>query len=244
MITSGGIITSEAIGTAVMIFLGLATSLQGWSRGHGAGAGAAGWALAVFTGASIADSSGAHLNPAITVAQALASRVDWSAVPAYLIGEALGAMAGGLLAACVFRLQIEDGRGDSRLVGLFATLPERESPGRNVLTEALATSVLVTFVLTSPGSSVEDGVYHFGNEGLGYAAVALVIFVLTIGAGGPTSAAMNPFRDLGPRLVYTVLFRRPSWPSARWDYAWVPTVGPLLGSGVGAALSLALRSVA
>ncbi|WP_374211154.1 aquaporin [Curtobacterium sp. GC_Cur_1] len=88
--------------------------------------------------------------------------------------------------------------------------------------------------------SAKPMVYRFGNEGLGYAAVAMVIFVLTIGAGGPTSAAMNPFRDLGPRVIYTIIYRGSGMPSARWDYAWVPIAGPLIGSGLGVIASLLL----
>jgi glycerol uptake facilitator protein len=242
VISHTGIFLSETLGTGIMIFLGLSTSMQGWFRRQGAAAGAAGWALAVFTGASVADASGAHLNPAITLAQALAGRVDWVDVPAYLAGEGTGTLVGAVLAAFVFHHDVLGERNNDHLVGLFATLPLRPGHVRNVTTEALASGVLVAFVLCSPSASVHDGVYHFGNEGLGYAAVAMVIFVLTIGAGGPTSAAMNPFRDLGPRVVYTIIYRGSGMPSARWDYAWVPIAGPLIGSGLGVMASLLLSA--
>lgn len=242
VISDSGIFVSEAFGTGIMIFLGMSTSMQGWFRRQGPAAGAAGWALAVFTGASVADASGAHLNPVITLAQALTGRVDWGDVPAYLAGEGVGALVGTVLAAFVFHHDVLADRDNDRLVGLFATLPLRRGHVRNLTTEALATGVLVAFVLCSPSASVHDGVYHFGNEGLGYAAVAMVIFVLTIGAGGPTSAAMNPFRDLGPRLVYALVYRGDTMPSARWDYAWVPVAGPVVGSGLGVLVSVALSA--
>ena len=232
------IFVSEITGTTVMIFLGLAVTIVTGARRLSPVAGAAGWAAAVFLGASLSDSSGAHMNPAITLAQVLSGRSDLALVPAYLGAQFAGAVLGALLASVVFWPTIRANEHKTTTLGWFATTSRDTAVWRSILTECLATTVLVMWVLNPPQPVVEDGVYNFGNSGLGYAGIAIVIFVLSLGAGSPTGAALNPVRDLGPRIVYTVLLR--SHGPANWSYAVVPVVGPTAGALLAVAVSSAL----
>jgi len=232
------IFVSEITGTTVMIFLGLAVTIVGGARGMSPIAGAAGWAAAVFLGASLSDSSGAHMNPVITLAQVLSGRANWSLVPVYLSAQFAGAIVGALLAVVILWPTIRANADTTTTLGWFATASRNTKVWRSILTECLATAVLVLWVLNPPQPVVEDGVYNFGNSGLGYAGIAIVIFVLSLGAGSPTGAALNPVRDLGPRVVYTLLLR--SHGPANWSYAVVPIVGPVLGGLLAVAVSSAL----
>lgn len=243
MLTPTAVLISEGIGTALMIFLGVAVSISASLRGSSSVVGAAGWACAVFAGASVADASGAHLNPVVTLSQALTARVEWGLVPAYLAGEVAGALIGALLATAAFWTALQRSRDRGDLVTWFATSAPDTPRIQAAVVECLATAALIMWILNPPTPTIEDGTFNFGNTALGYAGIAFVIFVLSLGAGSTTGAALNPVRDLGPRVVYAVLFRSRGFAPAQWGYALVPVIGPLAGGLLAVPITFALELV-
>jgi glycerol uptake facilitator protein len=232
------IVVWEFLGTAALILLGVgvvATSVLPRTASDGDRASwvliAIGWGVAVFVGASIADASSGHINPAVTLGLAIAGKVAWSLVPFYLVGQFLGGFVGAVLAWLVYKLQFDANEDNSASLGIFATDPPIRRPLWNLVTETVATFVLVLFLLVAP---------YTGPAIYGGAAVV----VLGIGAslGGPTGYAINPARDLAPRLAYTVL-PIPGKGTARWSYAWVPLVGPLAGGALAGLVKLVLPAV-
>ena len=188
-----------------------------------------GWGLAVFIGASVAAPSGAHLNPAVTLGLLSADKLDWDKVPAYLLGEMVGAFLGAVLCWLAYKLQF-DTHDEPRLTrGIFSTGPMVRNYPWNLVTEIIGTFVLVFWILLSPGvTSGTGGLPQFGNAALGYAAVAFVVIGIGNSLGGPTGYAINPARDLGPRIAYAILPIKGKG-SPDWGYSWVPVVGPIVG---------------
>ncbi|MFD1831565.1 MIP/aquaporin family protein [Streptomyces desertarenae] len=243
--SSSDIFLGETIGTAVLILLGggvcAAVTLK---RSKAVGAGwvaiTFGWGFAVLTAAYIAlGLSGAHLNPAVTVGIAVQSG-EWGDVPLYFAGQLLGAMAGAVLVwICYyghFTAHLTDheatggsGAADGRrpggpgpVLGVFSTAPEIRHPVQNLATETVATAVLVLAILTQ---GLTEGL---ALSGTGVLITALVVVGLGLSLGGPTGYAINPARDLGPRIVHALL-PLPNKGGSDWGYAWVPVAGPLLG---------------
>ncbi|MDQ3402598.1 MAG: aquaporin family protein [Actinomycetota bacterium] len=241
----GEIVLWELMGTAALILLGcgvVANTVLNKSLGYQGGwlLITFGWGFAVFVGASIAAPSGAHLNPAVTLGLAAGDKLDWSNVPPYLIGQLVGAFIGAVLCWVTYKLQFDTNEDNTGTVGVFATGPTVPNYVWNFTTEVIATFVLVFWVLTSPTTKMgEGGVPDFGNSALGYAAVAFVVIGIGSSLGGPTGYAINPARDLGPRLAYAVLPIRGKGP-ANWNYAWVPIAGPVVGGVLAGLLSLVL----
>jgi glycerol uptake facilitator protein len=180
-----------------------------------------GWGFAVFIGATIASPSGAHINPAVTVGLAVSGQLSWSLVPVYFAGQIVGAFIGAVLCWAAYKLQFDTNDDNSGTVGVFSTGPTVRNYAWNVVTEVIGTFVLVFWILLS----AQDGT----NKALGYAAVAFVVIGIGNSLGGPTGYAINPVRDLGPRLAYAILPIKGKG-SANWSYAWVPVVAPLIGA--------------
>nr|WP_239064138.1 MULTISPECIES: MIP/aquaporin family protein [unclassified Streptomyces] len=213
-----------------------------------------GWGFAVMTAVYIAGPlSGAHLNPAVTVALAIKDG-DWSNVPVYFAGEFLGAMIGATLVWMAyygqFQVHLTDKeivggpgaqattakavqaqeKGAGPVLGVFSTGPEIRNPVQNLATEIIGTMVLLLAVLT-------QGLNDEGN-GLGVLGgliTALVVVSIGLSLGGPTGYAINPARDLGPRIVHALL-PLPNKGGSDWSYAWVPVVGPLIGGALAAGI--------
>ncbi|OLR90484.1 MIP/aquaporin family protein [Actinokineospora bangkokensis] len=231
----GEIVLWEFLGTAALTLLGCGVVANTVLRSSlGAGGGwllvNMGWGMAVFVGASIAAPTGAHLNPAVTIGLLTAGKLPAGDVPAYLIGELAGAFLGAVLCWVAYKLQFDDHDEPGNTLGIFATGPTVRNLPWNVATEVIGTFVLILWVLLSPGAKVgEEGVPNFGNSALGYAAVMFVVIGIGNSLGGPTGYAINPARDLGPRLAYAVLPIRGKG-GADWGYSWVPVVGPLVGA--------------
>ena len=186
-----------------------------------------GWAIGVFVGVfSAAGLSKAHLNPAVTIAFAAAGELPWSIVPAYLAAQFVGAMVGTTIVWIAYHqhfLQTPD--GDSKLAA-FSTSPAIRAPFYNLITEAVGTFVLVfaVFRLASPSSSL---------GALDALPVGLLVLGIGLSLGGPTGYAINPARDLGPRIVHFLLPMKQKRDSD-WSYSWIPVVGPILGGLIAA----------
>ncbi|MFD5316559.1 MIP/aquaporin family protein [Streptomyces sp. NPDC127098] len=242
---AGSIFLWELLGTSVLILLGtgvVANHVLRRTNGNGGGPLFIniGWGFAVFAGASVAAPSGAHLNPALTLSLAVADRTEWADVPVYLVAQLLGGVLGALLCWATYKLQFDDHPEPGGTLGIFATAPQIPDRLWNVVSEAVGTFVLVAFVLFSPVfRATEDGIPDFGNSALGYAGVAFVVIVIGTSLGGPTGYAINPARDLGPRIAYAFLMPIKGKGAAQWGYSWVPVVGPIAGGLLAALLFLA-----
>jgi len=239
----------ELLGTAVLILLGngvVANVVLRKNNGHNAGTLfiTFGWAFGVFAGASIAAPSGAHLNPAVTLGLAIAGQTPWSQVPIYIAGQLVGAIAGAVLCWAAYKLQFDDHPEPENTLGIFSTAPQIRNKAWNLVTEIIGTFVLVGWILLSPvAKAPTDGVPDFGNSALGYAGVAFVVLVIGISLGGPTGYAINPARDLGPRIAYAFLLPIKGKANPDWGYSWVPVIGPLAGGALAAALYLAVHNL-
>lgn len=230
----GEIFLWEMLGTAALILLGagvVANVVLKKTLGTGGGwlLINIGWGFAVFIGASIANPSGAHINPAVTLGLVAAGKVEWGDVPAYLLGQMVGAILGAVLAWLTYKLQFDTHDEPENTRGIFCTGPTVPNYLWNTITEVVATFALVFWILLSPGAAAgPDGVPTFGNSALGYAAVAFVVIGIGASLGGPTGYAINPARDLGPRIAYALLPIKGKG-SPEWNYSWVPVVGPIVG---------------
>ena len=186
-----------------------------------------GWAAGVFTGVSIsAPYSGAHLNPAVTLALVIAHKFSPSLMPEYILAQTLGAMFGAFLVWLAYKKHFditED--GDSKLA-IFCTSPNIRSYWYNVLTEAIGTFVLAFAVLYMAVPEVVLG-------SINALPVAIVVLGLGLSMGGPTGYAINPARDLGPRIMHYLL-PIPLKRDSDWKYSWVPILGPMLGAAIAA----------
>ncbi|WP_435061338.1 MIP/aquaporin family protein [Amycolatopsis thermoflava] len=244
-----GIFIWELLGTGTLILLGngvVANVVLRKNLGNNAGFLfiTFGWAFGVFTGASIAAPSGAHLNPAVTLGLAIADKTPWEDVPIYMAGQLVGAIVGAVLCWATYKLQFDDHPEPENTLGIFSTGPQIRSYGWNLVTEVIGTFVLVAWILLSPTASAgEGGVPEFGNSALGYAGVSFVVLVVGISLGGPTGYAINPARDLGPRIAYAFLLPIRGKRDGDWGYSWVPVLGPLAGGALAALLYLAVHNL-
>jgi glycerol uptake facilitator protein len=224
----------ELIGTAILILFGAgvcaAVTLR-FSKAKAAGwvVIAFGWGFGVLAGAyTAAPLSGGHLNPAVTLGIAIDTGV-WSQVWVYVLGQMAGAMTGAVLAWLVYYAQFDANREKKTALptlGIFSTIPEVRNPVANLVTEAVATFALVLPVLAF---GLTRGLGSSGTQTL---IVAFLVVGIGLSLGGPTGYAINPARDLGPRLVHAVL-PIPNKGTSDWGYAWVPVVGPLVGGALG-----------
>lgn len=237
-------LAAELLGTAVLILLGggvVANMSLRKTKGEGEPSWlviTTAWGLAVFVAVAMVGSfSGAHLNPAVTLGLALAGKFDWSQVAAYSLAQLGGAVLG---AATVYLCYLDHYRAtedEAAVRGTFCTSPAIRNLPNNLWNEAVGTFVLVLGVLLLAEPVLSLGGVEATDFGLGpldALPVGLIVWVIGLGLGGTTGYAINPARDLGPRIVFALIPRR-SKASSDWGYAWVPVVGPLLG-GVAAAL--------
>lgn len=246
--SAGAIFIWELLGTAVLILLGngvVANHVLRKNNGHNAGTLfiTFGWAFGVFAGASIAAPSGAHLNPAVTLGLAMAGKTPWSDVPYYILGQMVGAILGAVLCWAVYKLQFDDHPEPAETLGIFSTAPQIPNKVWNLVTEIIGTFVLVAWILLSPVYATSGGTPNFGNSALGYAGVSFVVLVIGISLGGPTGYAINPARDLGPRIAYSFILPIKNKRDGNWGYSWIPVLGPLVGGAIAALLYLAVHNL-
>jgi len=222
----------EFIGTALLVLLGngvVANVLLNNTKGHNSGliVIAFGWAMAVFVGVfSVAAISGAHLNPAVTVALAVAGKFEWARVPGYILSQMLGGMMGALLVWVIYRKHYETTDCADLKLATFCTGPAIRSLPGNLLSEVLATFVLMFAILSMVAPKMSLGA-------MDALPVALLVLGIGVSLGGTTGYAMSPARDLAPRIMHALL-PIPGKGSSDWGYAWVPVVGSLLGATLAA----------
>ena len=237
----------EFIGTMVLILLGdgvcAATSLNS-SKAKGAGwiVITMGWGFAVMVGVFISGSiSGAHLNPVVSLACAMTGSMEWSLVPGYVLAQMLGGFAGAVLVWMFYKDHYDaTPDGDTKL-GTFCTMPAIDGhKWRNFFCEAVGTWLLVFVILVfgfhdnTPMLALEDGAHlHIGVGELGALPVTFLIMAIGMSLGGATGYAINPARDLAPRIAHAILPIKDKRDSG-WHYAWVPVAGPVAGACVAA----------
>jgi glycerol uptake facilitator protein len=231
---------AEIIGTMLLIILGdgvVANVLLKQSKGQGGGwiVITAGWGFAVAVAVySVGWISGGHLNPAVTIALATIGHGEfpWANVPAYIAAQMIGAFLGAVVVWLAYLPHWGITEDKAAVRGVFCTAPAIRKPMANLITEIIGTFVLVVGVLAIPSVNNLDPKTGF-STGLGPLLVGFLVWSIGLSLGGPTGYAINPARDLGPRLAHAVLPIRGKADSD-WSYAWVPIIGPIIGGVAGA----------
>lgn len=231
--SNGDVFLGEVIGTAILILFGagvVAAVVLNYSKAKDAGwvVIAFGWGFGVLAGAyTAAPLSGGHLNPAVTIGIAVDTG-DWDQVPVYIAGQMAGAMLGAVLCWLTyyaqFRANAEEELAQPTL-GIFSTAPAIRNPVANLVTEIIATVGLVLPILAF---GLTKGL---GESGTAVLVVAFLVVGIGLSLGGPTGYAINPARDLGPRIVHALL-PIPNKGTSDWGYAWIPVAGPLIGGAL------------
>jgi glycerol uptake facilitator protein len=224
---------AETIGTALLILFGdgvVAATLLYQSKAQNAGwvVITFGWGFAVMIGAyAVGQYSGAHLNPAVTVGLWISGGIDGSDVPQYFAGEFLGAAIGATLVYLSYLNHWRPTEDPGLKLAVFSTGPAIRNTVANLITEIIGTFALVFGILTIASNKAP------GSSGLTTLLVAFLVVGIGMSLGGPTGYAINPARDLGPRIMHAIL-PIPGKGDSDWGYAWIPVVGPLIGGAIGA----------
>ena len=228
---------AEIIGTAMILLFGcgvVAGVLLDKSKSNGGGwiVITFSWAIGVVFGIYAAGQfSGAHLNPAVTIALAVAGKFSWSLVPTYIAGQFIGAMIGSTLVYYAYLPHWKETKDAGLKLAVFSTGPAIRHPVSNFLCEFISTFVLM-FVIMIIGANKYA-------EGLGPVVVGILILGMGLSFGGPTGYALNPARDLGPRIMHAIL-PIPGKGDSDWGYSWVPVVAPICGASCASLLAVAL----
>ena len=239
------IFVAELVGTALLIILGdgvVANVVLARTKGSGSGwiVIATGWGLAVALAVySVGRISGAHINPAVSVGLAAIGELDPALLPTYIGAQLLGAFAGAVVVWLTYRPHWSATADQGAKLGVFCTAPEIPvRQGANLITEIVGTAVLVFGVLAiaANASELSGGEIDLSAvfaTGLNPLLVGFLVWAIGLSLGGPTGYAINPARDLGPRIAHAVL-PIPGKGGSDWGYAWVPVLGPLAGGVLGA----------
>lgn len=235
---------AELLGTMLLIILGdgvVANVVLSKTKGQNGGwiVITAGWAFAVTVAVyAVGTFSGAHLNPAVTIGLAAIGNFDWAAVPVYVAAQMLGAFLGATIVWLAYLPHWAATESQASKLAVFCTGPAIRNTYSNLLTEIIGTAVLVLGVLTIL-TPLNLNPEHGWNVGFGPALVGVIVWAIGLSLGGPTGYAINPARDLGPRLAHAVLPIAGKGGSD-WGYAWIPVVGPIIGGVIAAFLYKAL----
>ena len=234
----GAVFISEVVGTAMLVLLGTGVVANvALAKNKGLGGGflmvTIGWGFAVFAGVIVAYRSGAHLNPAVTLglvangSEEFGMNVPVNAISvlAYIGAQMLGAILGAVACWLTYKQHFDAEPDPANKLGVFSTGPAIRSYGWNLVTEIIGTFVLVFVVIAFGGNRQGD---TGGLASLGALPVALLVIVIGTSLGGPTGYAINPARDLGPRIAHFILPIKGKG-SSDWAYSWVPVVGPVIG---------------
>lgn len=235
---------AEVVGTAILVLLGdgvVANVVLSKTKGNGSGwiVITFGWGMAVFVAVfCVATFSGALINPAVTIGLAVAGQFAWSQVVPYILAQILGAMIGAFLVWVSYKKHYDEEPDPAGMLATFCTAPEIRSLWHNFLTEVIATFILVLGILyLVPLTYVGEG--HHQDVLLRLALpVGLLVFAIGLSLGGPTGYAINPARDLGPRIMHAILPIKGK-KGSDWGYAVIPIIGPIVG-GVLAAFAYSM----
>jgi glycerol uptake facilitator protein len=236
---------AEIIGTALLITLGcgvVANVILKNTKGHGSGwiVITAGWGFAVYVGVVVAAPySGAHINPAVSIGLALAGKFSWASVPLYITAQLLGAMIGAAIVWLIYKDHFDNTPDTGTKLGVFSTIPAIRKYASNLTSEIIGTFVLVFTVLYFTDASIIASEQIIGLGSLGALPVAILVWAIGLSLGGTTGYAINPARDLGPRIIHAILPIKDKG-SSDWAYSWVPIIGPVLGCSLAAGLFLIL----
>ena len=236
---------SEIIGTAILILLGggvVANVVLNKTIGNNGGwiVITTGWALAVYVAVVIAGpSSGAHINPAVSIGLAIAGKFSWGDVPLYILAQMIGAMIGASTVYLFYKNHFDATEDAESKKAVFCTAPAIRHTFSNFFSEALGTFVLIFTILYFTNATMNDTETVIGLGSLGALPVALLVWSIGLSLGGTTGYAINPARDLGPRIIHAVLPIK-NKASSDWSYAWIPVLGPIVGASFAALLMLVL----
>ncbi|HTI04766.1 MAG TPA: MIP/aquaporin family protein [Gemmatimonadales bacterium] len=231
---------AELLGTMLLIILGdgvVANVVLSGTKGQNSGwiVITTGWALAVTVAVyAVGIFSGAHINPAVTIALAAIGKFAWAKVPVYIAAQMLGAMLGATVVWLAYLPHWEKTPDPAAKLAVFCTGPAIRSTIPNLITEIIGTAVLVLGVLAILTPKNLNPAYSW-DVGLGPALVGIIVWAIGLSLGGPTGYAINPARDLGPRLAHAILPIRGKGASD-WGYAWIPVLGPVIGGIIAAFL--------
>jgi len=228
---------AEIVGTAILILLGngvVANVVLGKTKGQASGwiVIVTGWAMAVAVAVyAVSRISGAHINPAVTIALAVKGDMPLDQVPLYIIGQFIGAFIGAVLVWLAYYPHWAETPDPALKRAVFCTAPNIRNYPLNFITEVIGTFVLVFGVLAITANEL--------SAGLAPLLIGFLVWAIGLSLGGPTGYAINPARDLGPRIAHAVL-PIPGKGDSDWGYAWVPVVGPIVGGLIGALVFVAL----
>ncbi|MFE6966247.1 MIP/aquaporin family protein [Agromyces sp. NPDC057679] len=247
----GIIFLSEMVGTAMLVLLGcgvVANVALIRTKGHNGGFLMVniGWGLAVFSGVIVSYASGAHLNPAVTLGLTVnflgkgetefvpGIPIDGASIGTYIGAQMVGALLGAVFCWLAYKQHFDEEPEPAAKLAVFSTGPAIRSYGWNLVTEIIGTFVLVFVILG----------FSYGGTPAELGAIPVAFLVIAIGAslGGPTGYAINPARDLGPRIAHAILPIKGKG-SSDWSYSWVPVVGPVIGGLIAGWAALALLPV-
>ncbi|WP_026898497.1 MIP/aquaporin family protein [Daejeonella oryzae] len=237
---------AEMIGTFFIILLGngvVANVVLNGTKGNNGGwiVITTGWALAVFVGVVIAAPfSGAHLNPAVTLALAMAQKFSWAKVPLFILAQFTGAMLGAVAVWLVYKDHFLKTPDKGLKSAAFFTSPAIRNNSSNFFSEVLGTFVLIFVIFYFTNAEMGNDKTPIGLGSLGAIPVAFLVWAIGLSLGGTTGYAINPARDLGPRIMHALLPINGKG-SSEWNYSWIPVAGPLVGSALAALLYLWLR---
>lgn len=251
-------ILAEFIGTAILLLFGcgvVANVILNKTKGNGGGwiVITWGWGMGVFIAVyTMGQFSGAHINPAVTIGLATAGLFDWVMVVPYILAQVAGGFFGGFLTWLAYKNHFDATEDAGTILAVFSTAPEIRNYGSNFITETIGTFILIfgVFYLTDPGFMDSNGQMlqsitiggqevGFGLGSLAALPVGLLVFGIGLALGGPTGYAINPARDLGPRLAHAVL-PIPNKGSNDWAYSWVPIAAPTVGAVLAALVFMIL----
>lgn len=238
--------SAEVLGTMFMILLGngvVANVVLKGTKGNNGGwiVITTAWALAVFVGVVIAGPySGAHLNPAVTIGLAIAGKFPWANAPTYIAAQFIGAMSGAFLVWLLFKDFYAGTEDKGAKQATFCTGPAIPNTVSNLISEIIGTFVLIFVIFHFTNAEMGTDKSPIGLGSIGALPVTLLVWVIGLSLGGTTGYAINPARDLGPRIMHALL------PVAgkggnNWSYAWIPVIGPVIGCALAAMLYLWIK---
>jgi glycerol uptake facilitator protein len=238
---------AEFIGTAIMILLGngvVANVVLKETKGHNSGwiVITTAWALAVFVAVVVAGPySGAHLNPAVTLALSITHSFEWAKAPYYIMAQISGAITGSFLVWLFYKDHFKVTDDKNLKAAPFATTPAILNKRSNLFSEILGTFILIFVIFYITGGELGKEKTPIGLGSVGALPVAFLVWVIGLSLGGTTGYAINPARDLGPRIVHSLIPMKGKG-SSNWSYAWIPVVGPIIGATLASLLYLFLST--